>query len=61
MFSSTVVFSSGGFVIIGFKTTWDGGQTQGVYAITAQILKGSSSENRIDNIVNAEKLNYFID
>ena len=61
VFSSTVVIPGGGFSMIGFKATWDAGQTQGVYTITAQILEGSGSENRIDNNVDAEKLDYFID
>ena len=36
------------------------GQTQGKYTITSQIIAGSGGENRIDNNVDAEVLDYFI-
>jgi hypothetical protein len=61
VFSSVEVIPGGGFSMIGFKASWDAGQTQGVYTITSQIVEGSGSENRIDNNVDAEKLDYFID
>jgi hypothetical protein len=47
--------------MIGFFAQWNAGQTQGVYTITAQIVEGSGAEIRINNNVDAEKLDYFID
>ena len=61
LFSFSTVIPSGSFSMIGFKAIWDAGQTQGAYTITSQIQEGSGSENRIDNNVDAEKVDYFID
>jgi CshA-type fibril repeat protein len=61
VFTSTTVIPGGSFSMIGFEAKWDAGQTRGVYTITAQIVEGSGAEIRIDNNVDAEKLDYFID
>jgi uncharacterized repeat protein (TIGR01451 family) len=61
VFTSNDVIPGGGFSTFGFEADWDAGVTQGIYTITAQISEGSGGENRIDNNVDAEKLDYFID
>jgi hypothetical protein len=52
--------TSGGFLTFGFDAVWNAGQTKGVYTITSQITSGSGGEVRIDNNVDAEKIDYFI-
>lgn len=61
VFTSTEVIVGGDFSTFGFQASWDAGATQGVFTITSQIEEGSGSENRIDNNVDAEKIDYFID
>jgi hypothetical protein len=61
VFTSTTVIPGGSFSMLGFKAIWDAGETEGVYTITAQIVEGSGAEIRINNNVDAEKLDYFID
>jgi hypothetical protein len=61
VFTTSVVIPAGGFSTIGFQANWDAGGTQGVYTLTSQIVEGSGGENRIDNNVDAEKIDYFID
>ncbi|MBP8261637.1 MAG: hypothetical protein KA118_18460, partial [Verrucomicrobia bacterium] len=60
IFTTTSVISAGGYSYFGFNATWDAGQTRGIYTITSQIDSWSGGEERIDNNVDAEKLNYFI-
>ena len=61
IFTSTTTIGAGDFSTFGFKASWDAGATRGVYTITSQIEEGSGGENRIDNNVDAEKIDYFID
>jgi hypothetical protein len=60
IFTTTSSIAAGGFSYFGFNATWNAGQTKGIYTITSQIVSGSGGENRIDNNVDAEKLDYFI-
>ncbi|MBE0638026.1 MAG: cadherin-like domain-containing protein, partial [Bacteroidales bacterium] len=60
IFTTTAVIPAGGFSYFGFNARWDAGQTVGIYTITSQIVEGSGGEIRIDNNVDAEKLDYFI-
>jgi hypothetical protein len=60
IFTTTVVIEAGGFSTFGFAATFDPKATKGVYTITSQIISYSGGENRIDNNVDAEKLDYFI-
>ena len=60
IFKSTAVIPAGGFSYFGFKAIWNAGQTRGRYTITSQIDSWSGGEDRIDNNVDAEKLDYFI-
>jgi hypothetical protein len=60
IFTTTSVIPAGSFSYFGFNAKWDAGQTRGIYTITSQIDSWSGGENRIDNNVDAEKLDYFI-
>jgi len=59
-FTTTSVIPAGGFSQFGFDAVWNAGYTMGTYSITSQITSWSGGENRIDNNVDAEKLDYFI-
>jgi hypothetical protein len=60
IFTTSSVIAANSFSTIGFKAKWDAGFTKGIYTLTSQILAGSGGENRIDNNVDAEKIDYFI-
>lgn len=60
IFTSTEAIQAGGFSTFGFVAQFDPGQTKGVYTVTSQIESGSGGEIRIDNNVDSEKLDYFI-
>jgi len=60
VFTSSTVISAGGFSYFGFNAKWDAGATRGVYTITSQIDSWSGGEDRIDNNVDSERLDYFI-
>jgi protocatechuate 3,4-dioxygenase beta subunit len=60
IFKSTEVIPAGGYSYFGFRAVWDAGQTRGRYTITSQIDSWSGGEDRIDNNVDAERLDYFI-
>jgi hypothetical protein len=60
IFTSSVAISAGASSYFGFNAAWDAGLTQGFYTITSQIDSDSGGENRIDNNVDAEKIDYFI-
>lgn len=60
VFTTTLTIDAGAASTFGIKAAWDAGQTQGKYTITSQIIAGSGGENRIDNNVDAEVLDYFI-
>jgi uncharacterized repeat protein (TIGR01451 family) len=60
IFSSTTVIPAGGFSTFGFVAEFDPGNTKGVYTITSQIDSGSGGELRIDNNVDSERIDYFI-
>jgi hypothetical protein len=61
IFSSTVVIPAGGFSTFGFIAEFNPGNTKGIYTITSQIDSGSGGEVRIDNNVDSERIDYFID
>ncbi|MEN8251549.1 MAG: hypothetical protein ABFS32_21675, partial [Bacteroidota bacterium] len=61
IFTSTTVIPAGSYSYFGFNTSWDSLQTTGIYTITSQIDSYSGGEERIDNNVDAEKLDYFIE
>jgi uncharacterized repeat protein (TIGR01451 family) len=61
IFSSTTVIPAGSFSTFGFIAEFDPGSTKGVYTITSQILEGSGGEIRINNNVDSEKIDYFIE
>lgn len=60
VFKRTNAITGGNYSKFGFKAIWNAGYTVGQYTITSQILSGSGSETRIDNNVDAERLDYFI-
>jgi hypothetical protein len=60
IFTTSSVIAANSFSTIGFKAKWDAGFTKGIYTLTSQILGGSGGENRINNNVDAEKIDYFI-
>ncbi|TRZ76713.1 MAG: hypothetical protein D4R97_00375, partial [Bacteroidetes bacterium] len=59
IFTTTSVIPAGSFSTFGFKATFTPGNTKGLYTITSQILSGSGGENRTNNNVDSEKLDYF--
>lgn len=61
IFTTTSVIQANGFTSFGFQARWDAGQTRGVYTATSQIDSGSGGEDRVNNNVDAEKIDYFID
>jgi hypothetical protein len=60
IFTTTNVLIAGGNSTFGFKAIFSAPNTKGVYTITSQIVSGSGKEIRIDNNVDAEKIDYFI-
>jgi hypothetical protein len=60
IFTSNSVIPAGSYSKFGFTANWNAGATQGSYTITSQIDSWSGGEERIDNNVDAEKLDYFI-
>jgi hypothetical protein len=54
------VIAAASFSTFGFHASWNAGYTAGKYTITSQIVSYSGGEIRIDNNVDAEKLDYFI-
>jgi uncharacterized repeat protein (TIGR01451 family) len=61
IFTSTTVITAGSFSTFGFVAEFDPGFTKGVYTLTSQIASGSGGEIRIDNNVDSEKIDYFIE
>ncbi|MCK5538931.1 MAG: hypothetical protein KAI79_19055, partial [Bacteroidales bacterium] len=61
IFTSIVAIPAGDFTSFGFKALWDAGATKGVYTISATINSFSGGEVRINNNVDAEKIDYFIE
>ena len=61
IFTTTSVISAGGFSYFGFNAIWSAGATEGEFTITSQIDSFSGGEDRIDNNVDAEQLDYFIE
>jgi hypothetical protein len=59
-FTTNSVIAKGSYSKLGFIAVWNAGQTQGTYTITSQIDSWSGGEIKIDNNVDAEKLDYFI-
>ena len=57
---SGMVINAGSYSKFGFIAVWNAGSTTGAYTITSQITSGSGGEIRVDNNVDAEKLDYFI-
>jgi len=60
VFTTTSVFSPLSIMQFGFHALWSNTATEGVFTITSQIVSGSGGENRDDNNVDAEMLDYFI-
>jgi hypothetical protein len=60
IFTTTSVIEAGGFSTFGFVAEFDPGNSKGVYTLTSQIDSGSGGEIRIDNNVDSEKIDYFI-
>ena len=60
IFTTNSVISAGSYSYFGFRAIWNAGQTKGIFTISSQIVEGSGGENRIDNNVDAEKIDYFI-
>jgi hypothetical protein len=61
IFTSSSAIEGGGFSTFGFVARFDPSNAKGVYTLTAQIEGGSGGEIRIDNNVDSEKLDYFIE
>jgi len=59
-FTTSAIITEAGFLSFGFKAIFNPGNTKGVYTITSQINTGSGGEIQVDNNVDAEKLDYFI-
>jgi hypothetical protein len=60
IFTTNASIVAEGFSTFGFNATWNAGQTKGYFTATSQIVSGSGGENRIDNNVDAETIDYFI-
>jgi hypothetical protein len=60
VFTTTVTITAGDSSTFGIKAIWNAGQTTGTYTITSQIVGGSGGEDRVNNNVDAEVLDYFI-
>ena len=58
IFTTTSVISAGSRSVIGFRITFNPGNTKGIASITSQILSGSGGEARIDNNADSKKLEY---
>lgn len=61
IFTSTSVISAGGFSTFGLVAEFDPAFAKGFYTLTSQIASGSGGEVRINNNVDAEKINFFIE
>jgi uncharacterized repeat protein (TIGR01451 family) len=61
IFSSMTVIPAGSFSTFGFVAEFDPGFTTGVYTLTSQIVSGSGGEIRINNNVDSERIDYFIE
>jgi len=59
IFETLSVIPSGGALTFGFVITFDPGNTRGTYTITTQIESGGGGEERVNNNVDSEKLDYF--
>jgi len=59
-FTSNTGISKGGLSQFGFHASWSEQFSTGYYTLTSQITSWSGGEYRIDNNVDAEKLDYFI-
>jgi hypothetical protein len=59
-FTTSSVITAGYYSRFGFTALWTEITSMGTYTITSQITSGSGGETRIDNNVDAEKLDYFI-
>jgi len=57
---SNAVIGAKPYSAFGFKAIFDAGFMKGIYTLTAQILAGCGSENRINNNVDAEKIDNFL-
>jgi large repetitive protein len=61
IFTTNTSISAGMFSTFGFIAIFDPGSTKGVYTVTSQIDGGSGGEIRINNNVDSEKIDYFIE
>jgi hypothetical protein len=61
IFTSTTSISGSMFSTFGFVAIFDPRNTKGVFTFTSQIVGGSGGENKTENNVDSEKIDYFID
>jgi hypothetical protein len=59
IFTTTDVIPANGVSTFGMRATFAPGSTRGKYTITSTIVSGSGGENRTNNNVDAETLDYF--
>jgi hypothetical protein len=58
IFTTMAVIPASDYSVFGFRATFTPGQTRGVFTITCQIDSWSGGENRIDNNVDSQRLEY---
>ncbi len=61
VFQTSSVISAGGSSSFGFMVTFNPGSTRGTYTITSQVESGGGGEERVNNNVDSEKIDYFQD
>jgi hypothetical protein len=61
IFQTSSVISAGGSSSFGFMVTFNPGNTRGTYTITSQVESGGGGEERVNNNVDSEKIDYFQD
>ena len=60
IFTTNTVITKGSFLNFGFNAVFNAPGTMGTYTITSQMTSFSGGEYRIDNNVDAEGINFFI-
>ncbi len=59
VFTTSKVIGAGSYSTIGVRLRFDPQNARGSYTITSQLQSGSGGESRVNNNVDAEKLDYF--
>jgi len=60
VFTTSSPIAPGGYSTFVINASWNAGQTTGIYTITSQMDSHSGGEVRVNNNVDAERIDYFI-